>query len=371
MAKGSKKKSEAAKVAHVARRARAADGQPGAVASIDNPSSEVQSIAVGEKHAQQLLNVRTEHNTKLNDLRHTIWVGTREREKSDRDHTRVVKALHAQIRLLRIHVSRSAQAGSPNLVGTQTTQRVIVEADPVAENEETIQERIDAAVAAAVAISTIGGQKGTTPSCSEPIALGGKQRVRVINGDTATTASKNRYWREASNDLTAVLRATFGKACLQGSSADSTQERLIATSRVIGMFKHFFNEHPLLWDDLLREKRVQVGVEEAAIKAIRQHWDRVALSIFMQCELAESAYQILINLLSSVWDSGTCDFERLKLPHGTPMCTLVCKNMVKLRQSALATKLGLQVSAAPPNNSPQCTPMQGKAMQCNAVLGFA
>jgi hypothetical protein len=347
MAKGSKKKSDARKAGHaVARRATAAaDGQPGAVAS--EPSSELQSIAVCcEKHAEQLLNVRTHHNTQLDDLRHTIWVGTQEREQSERDHRRVVKAFYEQIRLLRI------QAASPNLAGTPTAQRVVVEADPVAENEETIQARIDVAVAAAFASYTLGGQNGTTPTCPEP--LGGKRRSRVVNGDTASMSSRNRYWKQASKDLTKVLLVTFGNTCLQGSSADGTQESIVATSRVTGMFKHFFNEHPLLWDDLLREKRVQLEVEETTIKAIWEHWDRVALSIFMQCELAESAYQILINLLSSVWDSSTCDFQRLELPHGTAMCTLTCKNIVKLRQSALVTHLGLQVSAAPPKNAPQC-----------------
>ena len=106
------------------------------------------------------------------------------------------------------------------------------------------------------------------------------------------------------------------------------------------LFSKFFNQHPELFQEVLRMKKVSRQAEEEAMATVREHWEKQALKILVHCNLTRDAYQYLVNLLSHVWVED--DFVRVTLPAGTDMCLFPSKRFAFGEQAAMLKDMGLE-----------------------------
>jgi hypothetical protein len=172
-------------------------------------------------------------------------------------------------------------------------------------------------------------------------------RCKKGRDEFSRPSSRARFYERQSKDMESHLRRALGGGCLDVApsvvlpSEDNGSKCKLETVR--NMFAEFFKDHPELWAKVVEDSKVEQVVEERMIAAIRAHWEAVALDVYVLCKLTHRAYQRMINVLSSVWDTNSYTFASLMLPHGTKMCKLLSKKMVLLERTKLSEALDLQV----------------------------
>ena len=113
-----------------------------------------------------------------------------------------------------------------------------------------------------------------------------------------------------------------------------------AAALKINMIK-LLNEHYLLWNAILREKKVAEQVEASVSARIRAHWERQALQMFSRCAFTQDGWQCLINLLSHFFNPESGSLERLVFPSGIMMPLMKSLSGVLAERDHLAASLGL------------------------------
>lgn len=188
-------------------------------------------------------------------------------------------------------------------------------------------------------------------SVAAAIGVGVRKKQRSVGGGIIDPRVLKCMAKRKAKEVEAYLVETFGKGCLDG--AESLKVPCEAGNNYAGhpqavryLFLEFFKAHPELWADVVADSKVEMYAVGRAIDIIRDHWKEVGLNVYQHCKLSQNAYQMMINVLSNVWDSDTCTFQPLTLPQGIEMCKLPSKADILLKRTTIAEALGFQVCPA-------------------------
>ena len=103
-----------------------------------------------------------------------------------------------------------------------------------------------------------------------------------------------------------------------------------------------FKNQPDLWAEVRKKMGDYKEVEEGMMSAIRQHWEDVALKIYLHLDLTQRSYQKLIHLLSKQWNEEQEQREVLQIENGTQMPLLPGRDWLLKKLKSIAGELGLE-----------------------------
>ena len=149
-------------------------------------------------------------------------------------------------------------------------------------------------------------------------------------------------------------RRTSDSASTSGRSAVSDAEAKRWVQAPAKVISKLLKSQPDMWQAVQEDMGHHEAkeVEEKMMGAIRQHWEDVALKIYLHLDLTERSYQKLTHLLSKQWNEEEEKRESVQSQYGTSMPNLPSRDWLLRKLKAIAGDLGMECADLRTNLDP-------------------